>query len=184
MLSYFYASDDTFIIIDLLNLYEVRSVAINIQILQRDGYDVVNFDGDIDAEAEVHLGQLLTKIGNKLSSTSNQYQASILVVLEVGLTLRELEAKSPEILFEHCTPEVVMQINMIPSFKGSAKVSSVYGNFICDECGEEKEELFTEGANLPSGENIELDTISCPNCGAEMELEEMEDEFFAFLAAS
>ena len=41
-------------------------MVINIQILQRDGYDVVNFDGDIDAEAEVHLGQLLTKIGNKI----------------------------------------------------------------------------------------------------------------------
>ena len=31
-----------------------------------------------------------------------------------------------------------------------------------------KEELFTEGVNLPSGENIELDSLVCPNCGAEM----------------
>ena len=95
-----------------------------------------------------------------------------------------MEAKNPEILFEHCTPEVVMQINMIPSFKGSAKVMSVYGNFICDDCGEEKEELFTSGVNLPEGDSIELDPIDCPKCGSEMELEEMEDEFFAFLAAS
>ena len=98
--------------------------------------------------------------------------------------LRDVETKNPEIIFEQCTPEVVMQINMIPSFKGSAKVKSVYGNFVCDECGEEKEELFTDGENLPSGDDIQLDEISCPNCGAEMELEEMEDEFFAFLAAS
>jgi len=160
-------------------------VAINIQILQRDGYDVVNFDGDIDAEAEVHLGQLLTKLGSKITFNFK----AVASINSCGVRswinfLRDVEAKSPEILFEQCTPEVVMQINMIPSFKGSAKVVSVYGNFICDECGEEKEELFTEGVNLPSGENIELDTVACPSCGAEMELEEMEDEFFAFLEAS
>ena len=53
---------------------------------------------------------------------------------EVGSTFKKCESKNPEIIFEQCTPEVVMQINMIPSFKGSAKVKSVYGNFVCDEC--------------------------------------------------
>ena len=160
-------------------------MAINIQILQRDGYDVVNFDGDIDAEAEVHLGQLLSKINDKIVFNFKAVSSINSCGVRSWINfLREVEAKQPEILFEHCTPEVVMQINMIPSFKGSAKVVSVYGNFICDECGTEKEELFTEGANLPSGQNIELDALECPKCGAEMELEEMEDEFFAFLAAS
>ena len=160
-------------------------MAINIQILQRDDYDVVNFEGAIDAEAEVHLAQLLPKLGNKIifnfKSVSSINSCGVRSWINF---LRDVETKNPEIQFEHCTPEVVMQINMIPSFKGNAVVKSVYGNFICDDCGEEKEELFTDGVNLPEGNSIELDTIQCPNCGAEMELEEMEDEFFAFLAAS
>ena len=160
-------------------------MAINIQILQKDGYDQVNFDGSIDAEAEVHLSELLAKLNDKIifnfKSVSSINSCGVRSWINF---LRDVEAKNPEIIFEQCTPEVVMQINMIPSFKGSAKVKSVYGNFICDDCGEEKEELFTDGTNLPSGDDIELDSISCPSCGSEMELEEMEDEYFAFLAAS
>jgi hypothetical protein len=37
--------------------------------------------------------------------------------------------------------------------------------------------------NLPENPDAGLDPVKCSSCGAEMELEEMEEEYFAFLAA-
>ena len=98
--------------------------------------------------------------------------------------MRELEKSNREISFEECTGEIVMQINMIPSFKSTAKIASVYGNFVCDDCGNEEAVLFEDGKNLPQSALTELPPKGCSQCGAEMELEEMEEEYFAFLEAS
>ena len=40
-------------------------MAINIQIVQDNGWDVINYSGPIDADAEVHLAQLPGKLGKK-----------------------------------------------------------------------------------------------------------------------
>ena len=159
-------------------------MGINIQLIQKDGADYVEYVGPIDAEAEVHLAQLLPKLGSKLVFNFRQVDSVNSCGVRSWINfMRDLEKESRDITFEECTSEIVMQINMIPSFKGNAKIASVYGGYVCDDCGHEDSVLFADGKNLPADPEAELPSVNCSQCGAEMELEEMEEEYFAFLAA-
>ncbi|MFW7380991.1 MAG: hypothetical protein ACOH5I_19400 [Oligoflexus sp.] len=159
-------------------------MGINIQLIQKDDRDHVVCVGPIDAEAEVHLTQLLPKLGKNLTFNFQKVESVNRCGVRSWINfMRELQKDERDIVFEECTSEIVMQINMIPSFKGNAKVVSVYGGYVCDECGHEESILFTEGKNLPEDPGDELPPVTCSQCGSEMELEEMEEEFFAFLAA-
>jgi anti-anti-sigma regulatory factor/DNA-directed RNA polymerase subunit RPC12/RpoP len=159
-------------------------MGINIQLTQKDNRDYVHYVGPIDAEAEVHLAQLLPKLGKAITFNFRKVDTVNSCGVRSWINfMRELQKEERDIVFEECTSEIVMQINMIPSFKGSATIQSVYGGYVCDECGHEESVLFTAGDNLPEEPKVELPPITCSQCGAEMELEEMEEEFFAFLAA-
>ena len=82
-----------------------------------------------------------------------------------------------DIIFKECTPDVIMQVNMIPSFAGNAKIESFYCNYICETC-DNTETVLLEVEKLPKNE---LPTSYGCECGAEMVTEELEDEYFAFL---
>ena len=159
-------------------------MGITINLVQKDNWDLVEYVGPIDAEAEVHLDQLLAKLGGQIKFNFKQVESVNSCGVRSWINfMRELEKGNRKVVFEECTSEIVMQINMIPSFKGTAQIKSVYGCYICDECGNEETVLFEEGKNLPDNPVTELPGISCSQCSSEMELEEMEEEYFAFLAA-
>ncbi len=157
-------------------------MGININLVQKDNCDHVEYTGPIDAEAEVYLDQLLPKLGKNICFNFKQVESVNSCGVRSWINfMRELEKEERKIIFEECTSEIVMQINMIPNFKGNAQVISVYGAYVCDECGYEKTILFKSGENLPQKPIDELPPIECSQCGVEMELEEMEEEYFAFL---
>jgi anti-anti-sigma regulatory factor len=159
-------------------------MGISIQIVQKDGWDHVNYHGPIDAEAEVHLSQLLPKLGKQVVFNFKSVDSVNSCGVRSWINfMRDLQKDQRKVVFEECTGEIVMQINMIPSFKGSATINSVYGCYVCDECGHEEDVLFESGRNLPESPDQELPGMTCSQCGAEMELEEMEEEYFAVLAA-
>lgn len=153
---------------------------INLQVIQKDGWDRVYYAGPIDESTEVHLTPLLRSVGAKcvvnFRQVSNVNSCGVRSWINF---MRELE-KTREVVFEECTPEIVMQMNMIPSFKGKARVMSVYGSYSCGSCGASHHVLFEDGKNLPREEGAEMAPVKCPKCAQEMELEELEDEFFAF----
>ena len=158
-------------------------MTVNIDIQQKDGWEVLTYSGPINEEAEVHLTQIVSQLGTKVRINFKK----VSMVNSCGVRgwvnfMRELE-QNREIIYEECTSEIVMQINMIPSFKGGANVESVYGSYSCDECGHNEEVFFEKGKNLPASEDDDIDAVKCSQCGAEMEMEELEDEFFAFVAA-
>lgn len=159
-------------------------MGISIQIVQKNGWDNVNYAGPIDADAEVHLTQLLPKLGKQIVFNFKNVTAVNSCGVRSWINfMRELQKDQRSIVFDECTGEIVMQINMIPSFKGNANIRSVYGSFACEGCGHEEDILFEAGKNLPKSPDAGLAAVKCKACGAEMELEEMEEEFFAFLAA-
>lgn len=155
---------------------------VSLQIKQNNGWDFVQYVGPINEEAEVHLGPLVTKLGPKVvfNFKNVEYVNSCGVRAWINF-MRDVE-KNRQVVFDECTPEIVMQVNMIPSFKGTATINSVYGSYKCDACGAQKNVLFEAGKNLPSA-GSGYPEIKCDQCQATMEMEEMEDEFFAFLAA-
>ncbi|NRA66414.1 MAG: hypothetical protein HRU19_18145 [Pseudobacteriovorax sp.] len=160
-------------------------MSISINIVHKDGDDLVEYVGPIDAESEVHLEQLIPKLGEKINFNFKHVESVNSCGVRSWINfMRELEKSDKAITFSECTSEIVMQINMIPSFKGNAEIASVYGDYVCDECGFEKTILFRRGENLPKGIDSELPKIDCEQCKSEMELEELEEEYFAFLESA
>ena len=94
--------------------------------------------------------------------------------------MRDLE-KGRTLIFEECTPEIVGQMNMIPNFKGKADVLSVYGSYSCPKCGTQQLHLFEKGKNLPANASDAVEQVKCSKCGSVSELDEIEEEFFAWI---
>jgi len=90
--------------------------------------------------------------------------------------IRSLPANR-ELAFVNVSPALVNQINMISNFVGSARVLSAQAPYLCDGCGHE--ELVV--TDLTSGALPELPSRPCPKCGAQMEFDDLEDSYFAFL---
>lgn len=157
---------------------------ISIDLSKSGSKDIVSIKGPIDAEAEVHLMQLVPKLSDSVVfNFKNVTEVNSCGVRSWINFLRELGKNQRSVVYEECNGEIVMQMNMIPSFKGPAKVVSVFGNYVCDNCDEELEVLFKEGVNLPSGDEINLPPVKCKSCGEDMEFEEVEDDYFNFLSA-
>jgi anti-anti-sigma regulatory factor len=155
---------------------------ISIDLQQKDNCDYVRYTGPINEEAEVYLTQLLARLGSKviINLGNVKYVNSCGVRGWINF-MRELD-ETREVVLEECTSEIVMQINMIPSFKGKAKVKSVYAAYECDSCGHEMNVLFEEGKNLPTSPEDQIAPTLCPQCQSPMEMLELEEEFFSFLA--
>jgi hypothetical protein len=89
--------------------------------------------------------------------------------------LKDLGAK--EIFYEECSPLIVRQMNMVPSFLGNAKVLSVFVPYVCENC--EKEKLVLVSADQ-FGKNV-TETFPCDACKqGEMELDGHPKQYFAF----
>lgn len=157
------------------------SIAINVT--EEGDFEVMTYTGPINEESEVHLAKILEDLGPKVKINFKH----VTMVNSCGVRswvnfMRDLE-KNREVVYSECTSEIVTQINMIPSFRGQSKIESVYGNYSCDECGHHETKLFVAGQNMPSSEDDEIESPVCPKCNEEMEMEELEEEFFAFVAA-
>lgn len=89
--------------------------------------------------------------------------------------LKELSGK--EMYFEECSPLVVRQMNMVPSFLGSATVKSVFVPYVCENCEKEKLVLVKQDQ---FGKNV-TESFPCESCKqGEMELDGHPQQYFAF----
>lgn len=158
-------------------------MSINIQIEKKGDWEHVTFTGPINEDAEVHFASLVSKLSPQLVFNFKQveYVNSCGVRAWINF-LRDVE-KGRKITFEECTPEIVSQINMIPNFRGNSHIKSVYASYSCESCDHQQWTLFEEGRNLPKSISAGLPPVHCEKCKKPMEMEEMEDEFFAWLDA-
>lgn len=86
------------------------------------------------------------------------------------------ENKDRKIMFEHCSPVVVRQMNMIPNFVAHAEVLSIYVSLACNSCNDEKLEL------IEKEDFGEIPRRRCQNCGdGDLELDTPTEQYFAFL---
>ena len=79
-----------------------------------------------------------------------------------------------------CAPDIIMQLNMINRFLGSAKIESFYGGYECEGCGADGLIKFLSSDSSDEIEKKSTD-IKCEKCGSDAEFVEDEDTFFAFL---
>lgn len=152
------------------------------EIKTKSNQDTLFLNGSLDEDSEVILPTLIKKLARKICVINFR---GIETVNSCGVRawinfLRELES-STKVFFEECPPEVVSQINMIPSFQGDAKINSVLANYACEKCDHHKLVRFKGGENMPKMPTSPLEVQKCEKCGEEMEMEELEDEFFSWL---
>ncbi len=159
-------------------------MGITLHIEKKGQWEQLMYAGPINEDTEVHLKPMITSLGPNVifNFRKVEYVNSCGVRAWINF-LREVE-KNRKIIFEECTPEIVSQINMIPNFKGTAHIKSVYASYACDSCDAQKWVLFEEGRNLPQSSADGVTAPKCDKCGAEMEMEELEDEFFAWIDAA
>lgn len=157
---------------------------VSFHISQSGDWERVEYSGPINEDAETHLVSLAKKLGPKciINFRKVEFVNSCGVRAWVNF-MRDL-GKSRKVIFEECVPDIVTQINMIPSFRGGAEIKSVYASYACDHCGNHEQVLFEKGRNLPTKSNMEVPKMACRKCSEPMEMEELEDEFFAFAEAS
>lgn len=85
-----------------------------------------------------------------------------------------------QIFYAECAPLIVRQLNMVPSFKGSAQVASVYVPYVCDSCEHERSVLVHHEVFSKPQPQISM-VITCDKCGKEeMEFDGSPEQYFAF----
>jgi anti-anti-sigma regulatory factor len=94
--------------------------------------------------------------------------------------LAALEANGTTPVLVSCSPPIVAQINLVKNFTGGGAVKSFQIPYHCGECDEEKvmlvetSEMASPSATPPS--------CLCETCGHAMDIDEMPESYFAFLA--
>lgn len=92
-----------------------------------------------------------------------------------------LEANGTKPVLVRCSPAIVAQINLVKNFTGNGAVKSFLVPYRCVECDEEKtivvetSEMTSPDASPPS--------CNCIVCGRPMDVDEMPESYFAFLAS-
>lgn len=144
-------------------------------------WKAIYLSGDINEDAEHALDRLKSELAPKCIFNLKEVTSINSCGVRTWINFIRDTQKERSFILEECTPEVVSQINMIPNFKGQAKIHSVYASYVCDNCDIQKLHLFEEGKNLPTKLNDKLAEVNCDKCHEAMEMEELEEEFFAWL---
>ncbi|MEN9835465.1 MAG: hypothetical protein RL011_1658 [Pseudomonadota bacterium] len=159
-------------------------MGITLNIEKKGEWDQLVYVGPINEDSEVHLKPMLSALGANVIINFRKVESVNSCGVRAWINFMREVAKGRNLIFEECTPEIVCQINMIPNFRGSARVKSVYASYSCAQCDNQTWILFEEGRNLPSSGTDGVSEQKCEKCGMAMEMEELEDEFFAWLDAA
>lgn len=155
--------------------------ALEYRVKEADSAAHVSMVGAINEDAELNLQALAGELAGKNQITFNFAQVKSVNSLGVRawvIFLRSIEEGGRKVIFEECPPDIIMQINMIPSFLGKAKVRSFYTNYVCESC-DVTQKVLIDAASLPP--KTLPPSQQCPTCKSQMETEELEEEYFAFL---
>jgi len=157
------------------------SVALSWRIKERPGFTTVEFTGEIDENAD--FGELKKRLkGPVVFHLAEVRRINSCGVREWVNFVRDLPSVS-ELVFTHCSPAIVTQLNMIFNFRGAAKVRSFYAPYVCDSCGHEEERLLDVQAQFPGGAG-KVPDFACEQCGSPMEFDDLPERYLSFLAES
>jgi hypothetical protein len=146
------------------------------------GHASVNLVGAINEEADAKLRLLAEELKqfNRLEFIFERVSGINSLGVRAWVNfLRAIRGNGREVVFSKCIPDIISQINMIPSFADGAKIDSFFVNYVCPTCEGGFSQLVQRNSLAPG---MLPDEVKCPHCdAATMETEELEDEYFAFL---
>lgn len=97
--------------------------------------------------------------------------------------LNDLERKGKQVILVRCSPCIVNQINLVNNFVGGGMVKSFFAPYYCGKCDQEQLELLQvenfHDMAAPSAPSMRGDR--CQQLRCEMEFDDIQDAYFAFL---
>jgi hypothetical protein len=150
------------------------------RIKERPGFTSVEFSGDIDETADFAL------LRQRLSGLVVFHLAGVRRLNSMGVRawmgfVRDLPNVT-ELTFAHCSPAIVVQLNMIRNFPGPAKVRSLCAPYICESCDREEYQLLDVAVHFPNGYEGTMPGLICDRCEAPMEFDDLPERYLAFLS--
>ncbi len=157
-------------------------VALSWRIRERPGMTTVEFTGDIDETSDFAelVGRLRGTVLFRMSEIRRINSSGVREWVDFVSGLGDVE----ELIFSHCSPSVVSQINMIYNFAGDANIRSFYAPYACDACQREESKLIDVRSTYPDGVTNKLPDFACEECGGELEFDELPDRYLAFLTGA
>ncbi len=76
---------------------------------------------------------------------------------------------------------LVHQLNMIIATRGTARVTSFFAPYACDNCGREESLLIDAVAAGEGLRRLEPPPMHCPECGSPMAFNDFPERYFSFL---
>lgn len=83
--------------------------------------------------------------------------------------------------FRHCSIAFASQAAMVPLVLADGQVISLEAPYYCDPCGRDEVRLLEVGAIAREGDKILAPRLTCGECGAPTELDDIPERYFAFL---
>jgi hypothetical protein len=158
------------------------SVALSWRIKERPGFTTVEFFGEIDENAD------FAELRRRLKGQIVFHLAEVRRINSCGVRewvnfVRDLPGTS-DLVFTHCSPAIVTQLNMIYNFRGAAKVRSFLAPYVCESCTHEEEKLLDVQTHFPGRDFHKVPEFKCEKCGATMEFDDLPERYLSFLSES
>ena len=167
----------------------LEPVALSWRIKERPGHTLVEFHGEIDEHAD--FGELRRRLrGALVFDLGEVRRINSCGVREWVNFVRDL-APAPgnasgvtDLVFTHCSPAIVTQLNMIYNFRGQAKVRSFLAPYVCQGCDREEDKLLdvqTHFAGPGPARSRRPPEFTCEKCGGTMEFDDLPERYLSFL---
>lgn len=152
------------------------------------GWDVVKLNGDIVEGSKDILSQLSNTAGKHCIFDFRNISSINTCGIAEWIEFMAEFGKERDVLYDACSSNIIMLINMVPAFKGKAEVRSLFRTYFCDECSKTIEVPVVKDQNLPTAaalkSNPQLDDeINWQGCDPShvLEAEVPADEFYEFV---
>ena len=86
-----------------------------------------------------------------------------------------------ELVFSHCSPAIVTQLNMIYNFRGAASVRSFYAPYVCESCNTEEERLLDVDTHFANGNVGDPPAFRCERCKEPLQFDDLPERYLSFL---
>ena len=149
----------------------------------------VVFEGALDGDLK------LRPLGKEAKASGYHIQMDMSGITRIGSMgikcwldfLYELD-EMQKVTLLNCPNRVIEAINLVYYLSVRCQILSFYAPYICDSCEHTKEIFYQVEEIFPElKENMEftIPIMECPNCkNEEMELDDIEEEYFRFLKLS
>jgi hypothetical protein len=167
--------------------HSVEPVALSWRIKERSGHTLVEFFGEIDENAD--FAELRRRLhGDLVFHLAEVRRINSCGVREWVNFVRELGTPGgdvTELVFTHCSPAIVTQLNMIYNFRGQAKVRSFLAPYVCQGCDREEDKLLDVQSHFAGSAPARArrpPEFTCEKCGGAMEFDDLPERYLSFLS--